>query len=98
MKCKARLHIRNGKVLEEHVVYSKELGSEKKYLDSQNKIVLKNCGYIDPEKLLGMWKALKGDGIEMAGFMTWSVGWDHQNQWEFAENLGEFMIGHRCES
>ncbi|PID30974.1 MAG: NADH-quinone oxidoreductase subunit F [Candidatus Cloacimonadota bacterium] len=44
-------HIKNDKPLEENIVYSKEFGSEKSYLDSQNKIVLKNCGYIDPENI-----------------------------------------------
>ena len=45
-------------------------------------------GYIDPAKLSGLWKGLKDEGIEIAGFMTWSIGWDQQNDWKFVENLG----------
>ena len=44
-------------------------------------------GYIDPDKLTGMWKDLKDEGIEIAGFMTWTIGWDQLNNWKFVENV-----------
>jgi NADH-quinone oxidoreductase subunit F len=49
-------HIAGGKVLEDHVVYSRDregasAGSEAGYLILQKRIVLRNCGTINPESL-----------------------------------------------
>ncbi len=49
-------HVRNGEVVDESVVYSITPGSpasgqEKDFLDLQERIVLRNCGIIDPESI-----------------------------------------------
>jgi NADH-quinone oxidoreductase subunit F len=49
-------HIQAGQVMDEHVVYSvgsdgEVGGSEKQFLQLQNRIVLRNCGLINPEKI-----------------------------------------------
>eukprot|EP00486_Rosalina_sp_Unknown_P014512 CAMPEP_0201579348 /NCGR_PEP_ID=MMETSP0190_2-20130828/26867_1 /ASSEMBLY_ACC=CAM_ASM_000263 /TAXON_ID=37353 /ORGANISM="Rosalina sp." /LENGTH=230 /DNA_ID=CAMNT_0048013683 /DNA_START=269 /DNA_END=961 /DNA_ORIENTATION=+ len=45
-------------------------------------------GYIDPTKLKSMYQTLKSQGLTIQGFMTWSIGWDQQNDWDFANTLG----------
>merc|ERR1719206_630877 len=45
-------------------------------------------GYIEPSKLKAMYSDLKSSGYDIAGFMTWSIGWDQQNNWNFADTLG----------
>ena len=46
-------------------------------------------GYIDPSQLKSMYQTLKSEGYTISGFMTWSIGWDEQNNWNFAETLGD---------
>ena len=45
-------------------------------------------GYIPPSQLKTMYQTLKSQGYDVSGFMTWSIGWDQQNNWEFANTLG----------
>ena len=44
-------------------------------------------GYIAPSQLKSMYETLKSNGITISGFMTWSIGWDQQNNWDFANTL-----------
>ncbi|MFO7809783.1 MAG: SLBB domain-containing protein, partial [Candidatus Delongbacteria bacterium] len=45
-------HIRNGEPLEEYIVHSDILeGDEQAFIDNQEKIVLRNCGMMDPESI-----------------------------------------------
>jgi len=45
-------HIGQGKPIEEWLVWTNNgIGSEKAFLDRQNRIVLRNCGQIDPERI-----------------------------------------------
>ncbi|MBI5533498.1 MAG: NADH-quinone oxidoreductase subunit NuoF [Deltaproteobacteria bacterium] len=45
-------HIKGGKPVDEWLVWSNDtVGSDKPYLDNQSRIVLRNCGTIDPESL-----------------------------------------------
>ena len=49
-------HIEGGKVLAEHVAYSRDAeettgGAEEDYIELQQRIVLRNCGTIDPESI-----------------------------------------------
>ncbi len=49
-------HVRGGQVLAEHVVYSVSAdgevgGSEKSFIELQDRIVLRNCGLINPESI-----------------------------------------------
>ena len=46
-------------------------------------------GYIDPSQLKSMYQTLKSEGYTISGFMTWSIGWDEQNNWNFADTLGD---------
>jgi NADH-quinone oxidoreductase subunit F len=69
-------HIEGGSVLEEHVAFSQDAqevrgGSEADYLILQRRIVLKNCGTIDPESLdeyeeAGGYKAMHKALLEMS--------------------------------
>eukprot|EP00486_Rosalina_sp_Unknown_P013547 CAMPEP_0201580462 /NCGR_PEP_ID=MMETSP0190_2-20130828/46535_1 /ASSEMBLY_ACC=CAM_ASM_000263 /TAXON_ID=37353 /ORGANISM="Rosalina sp." /LENGTH=307 /DNA_ID=CAMNT_0048016545 /DNA_START=30 /DNA_END=953 /DNA_ORIENTATION=+ len=45
-------------------------------------------GYIAPSQLKTMYASLKSAGYTVSGFMTWSIGWDEQNNWDFANTLG----------
>jgi NADH-quinone oxidoreductase subunit F len=50
-------HLRNGEVLDESVVYGitpdcPSSGQEKDFIDQQERIVLRNCGTIDPESII----------------------------------------------
>jgi NADH-quinone oxidoreductase subunit F len=70
-------HVLGGKVLEDHVVYSRaadgtEGGSEADFLKLQERIVLRNCGVIDPESIeeyeaQGGYEALRKALLEMTG-------------------------------
>jgi NADH-quinone oxidoreductase subunit F len=59
-------HVGKGEPIEEWLVWTSEgQGSEKAFLDSQQRIVLRNCGLIDPEKIeeyleVGGYEALRG--------------------------------------
>ena len=59
-------HVGNGVPIEEWLVWSSDgRGQEKAFLDRQHRIVLRNCGVIDPEKIehyleAGGYEALKG--------------------------------------
>ncbi|MFH1219922.1 MAG: NADH-quinone oxidoreductase subunit NuoF [Candidatus Eisenbacteria bacterium] len=69
-------HIIGGKVLEDHVAYSVAAdgtrgGAEADFLNLQERIVLRNCGLIDPESIeeyeaQGGYKALRKALLEMA--------------------------------
>ncbi len=68
-------HIEGGKVLEDHVAYSRDAagegGTEADYLALQRRIVLRNCGTIDPESIeeyeaAGGYAALKKALSEMS--------------------------------
>ena len=47
-----------------------------------------STGYIDPSKLKSMYDTLVSEGYTISGFMTWSIGYDQENNWEFADTLG----------
>jgi NADH-quinone oxidoreductase subunit F len=69
-------HVAGGKVLEEHVVYGMdpsggETGTEADYMELQKRIVLRNCGTIDPESIeeyeaVGGYAGLRKAILEMA--------------------------------
>ena len=46
-------------------------------------------GYIDPADLCAMYQNMTKYGTNIAGFMTWSIGWDQQNNWDFANTIGK---------
>ena len=41
-------------------------------------------GFIDPTDVVSMVLRLRGQGRDIAGLMTWSIGWDFQSGWLFA--------------
>lgn len=43
------------------------------------------CRYIDPVSVVSMVRALAANGTAISGLMTWSIGWDQQNKWDFAD-------------
>lgn len=69
-------HIQDGRVLEEHVAFSQDArevkgGSEADYIILQRRIVLRNCGTIDPESIdeyeaAGGYKAMRKALLEMS--------------------------------
>ncbi len=69
-------HIQEGRVLEEHVAFSQDArevkgGSEADYIILQRRIVLRNCGTIDPESVdeyeaAGGYKAMRKALLEMS--------------------------------
>jgi len=44
-------------------------------------------GYINPSQLQSMYKDLISKNLQINGFMTWSIGWDQQNNYNFANTL-----------
>ena len=42
-------------------------------------------GFLAPAGVVGMARALAANNTPIRGLMTWSIGWDEQNAWEFAE-------------
>jgi len=42
-------------------------------------------GFIDPPQVVAMARALAANGSALGGLMTWSIGWDQQNGWAFAD-------------
>lgn len=46
-------------------------------------------GYIDPADLCTMYQNMTQNGDAIAGFMAWDIGWDEQNNWDFANTIGE---------
>ncbi|NOR43985.1 MAG: NADH-quinone oxidoreductase subunit NuoF [Candidatus Delongbacteria bacterium] len=45
-------HIKNGQAIEKYAVYSETFSGEEQYfIDKQDKIVLRNCGMMDPESI-----------------------------------------------
>jgi chitinase len=41
-------------------------------------------GFINPPDVVAMVQRLAANQTILAGLMTWDIGWDHQNNWEFA--------------
>ena len=41
-------------------------------------------GFINPTDVVSMVRTLAENQTQIAGLMTWDIGWDHQNNWEFA--------------
>lgn len=41
-------------------------------------------GFIDPTQVVSAVKAWAAGGLRVAGLMTWSIGWDQQSGWVFA--------------
>ena len=47
-----------------------------------------SSGYINPSQLKTMYQTLVSENLKIYGFMTWDIGWDQQNNWNFANTLG----------
>jgi len=41
-------------------------------------------GFLPPADVVAMGRALAANSTPIKGFMTWAIGWDQQNNWEFA--------------
>jgi len=48
-------------------------------------------GYRDPSQIVGWVQQLENEGISIRGIMTWSIGWDQQNNWSFANGLAPIL-------
>lgn len=48
-------------------------------------------GYIQPAELVTMVRDLQKSGVDLGGLMTWSIGWDQQEGWPFAEAVAELQ-------
>jgi chitinase len=42
-------------------------------------------GFLSPTSIVAMGRALAANSTPIRGFMTWSIGWDQQASWQFAE-------------
>ena len=49
-------------------------------------------GYIEPAKVVQMVKDLRGKGTAIKGLMTWSIGWDHSDNWKWSTAVSELVV------
>lgn len=49
-------------------------------------------GFIDPQAVVAMVRSLAANGTAIGGLMTWDIGWDEQNKWEFANAVAGGVV------